>query len=69
MQVLNTLCQADVTAIAEIEVARLWVNLMALHKELRHQEETWSCELADLGVNQEAILANLEKTDFEIKAN
>lgn len=34
-------------------------------EELRCQEEAWSRELVDLGANQEAILADLKKTDFE----
>lgn len=42
---------------------------MAQQEELRHQEETWSHELANIGANQEAILADLEKTDFEIEAS
>lgn len=36
VQVLNTLCQADAIAIAEIEVARLRFNLIARPEELRH---------------------------------
>lgn len=55
--------------IAEIEVARLQVDLMAHKEELWHQEEAWSHELADLATNQKAILADLKKTKIEIETS
>lgn len=60
---LNTLRQADVEAIVEIEVAQLRVDLMALQEELRRPEEAWSRELVKLRANREVVLANLEKTE------
>lgn len=69
VQLLNTLCQVDVIAIAEIEVARLRVDLMAQQEELRHQEELWSRKLADLRINQDGITVNLEKTVYQVEAS
>lgn len=45
------------------------VDLMAQQEELRHQEELWSRELADLRINQDGITVNLEKTVYQVEAS
>lgn len=61
---MNTFLKVDVEAIVEIEVARLQVDLMARQDELQSQEEIWSRKLR---TSQEAVLADLEKSDFKIE--
>lgn len=55
VEVLNTFRHSDVVTIAEIEMARLRVDLMARQEELRRQEEVWFCDLDDHRANQEAF--------------
>lgn len=48
LQILNTLCLANVVAVAEIEIAQSHTELLAQQEELREKEETWSSEIAEL---------------------
>lgn len=65
LNILNFLCQANVTAMAEIDVAHSPVVLLPRHEEL--EKEAWPLEVAELQVTQGTIHDKPKGTVLEME--